>query len=571
MDAELLKRIERVRANAGGPTDHGSEPATGGVTDVTLVTHAVSDEGYAVLDDVERWLETYVAYPSEYARLAHTLWIAHTHIIAAFNSTPRLAFLSPEPASGKTRALEATELLVPRPVEAVNVSPSYLFRKVGAAAGLPTILFDEIDTVFGPKSRDHEDLRGLLNAGHRKGAVAGRCVVRGNIVETVEYPAYCAVAMAGLGQLPDTILTRSVVIRMRRRAPHETVRPFRRRVAALEGHKLCDRLAAWAASVEDSIADAWPEMPDGVEDRDADVWEALLAVADAAGGHWPIRARTAAMALVAEVKESTPSLGVRLLADLRTVFSGRNKMHTIDILAELNGLEESQWAELIGGRPLNDRGLANRLAEYEIQSKLVRIGEKVARGYTQEDLADAWGRYLPPMVESTEPGATHASDERGASPRVQSVTSVTPVTGDGRVLSIGSSVGADNAALPADRPPREGRPGERRCVDCGIPLPGDHPGHYCEQHGREPDPGKRQDGSRSSSRVTNGSFALRDTDGAGVNGAVVEMARQIATLSSDELLELRAELADLPPNDPYAGHDLAALALFDSMTARELE
>ena len=67
-------------------------------------------------------------------------------------------------------------------------------------------------------------MRGLLNAGHRKGAVAGRCVVRGKSVETVEYPAYCAVAMAGLGDLPDTILTRSVVIRMRRRAPERAGR-----------------------------------------------------------------------------------------------------------------------------------------------------------------------------------------------------------------------------------------------------------------------------------------------------------------------------------------------------------
>ena len=175
-------------------------------------------------------------------------------------------------------------------------------------AGPPTILFDEVDTVFGPKARDHEDVRGLLNAGHRKGAVAGRCVVRGKTVETVEYPAYCAVALAGLGDLPDTILTRSVVVRMRRRAPHERVQPFRRRLAEAPGHALRDRLAAWSAELRRHAGNGWPEMPDGVEDRDADVWEALLAVANAAGGEWPARARVAAVALVAESKESTPSL-----------------------------------------------------------------------------------------------------------------------------------------------------------------------------------------------------------------------------------------------------------------------
>ena len=52
----------------------------------------------------------------------------------------------------------------------------------------------------------------MLNAGHRKGAVAGRCVVRGKIVETEELPAYCAVALAGLDDLPDASMARSLVV-----------------------------------------------------------------------------------------------------------------------------------------------------------------------------------------------------------------------------------------------------------------------------------------------------------------------------------------------------------------------
>src|SRR6478609_8409545 len=83
---------------------------------------------------------------------------------------------------GKRAAMEVTELLVPNPVAAVNVSPAYLFRKVADENGAPTLLFDEIDTVFGPRAKENEEIRGLLNAGHRKGAVAGRCVVRGKEV-----------------------------------------------------------------------------------------------------------------------------------------------------------------------------------------------------------------------------------------------------------------------------------------------------------------------------------------------------------------------------------------------------
>ena len=244
-----------------------------------------------ILSDVEAFCRRFVAYPSEHACVAHVLWCAHTHAMDAWESTPRIAFLSPEPGSGKTRALEVSDLLVPNPVEALNVTAAYLFRKISDKAGMPTILYDEIDTVFGPKSKDNnEEIRGVLNAGHRRGAVAGRCVVRGKTVEIEELPAYCAVALAGLGRLPDTLLSRCVIVQMRRRAPNEVVEPFRARVHRAEGHRLRERLARWSESLLADLSAARPDMPPGIEDRNADVWEALLAFADAAGGDWPRRA-----------------------------------------------------------------------------------------------------------------------------------------------------------------------------------------------------------------------------------------------------------------------------------------
>jgi hypothetical protein len=125
-------------------------------------------EGAVALNALHAFLGRFVAYPSEHALVAHVLWIAHTHLMDAWESTPRLAFLSPEPESGKTRSLEVTELLVPNPVVALNVTPAYIFRKVGDQEnGPPTLLHDEIDTVFGPKAKDNEEIRGLYNAGHR--------------------------------------------------------------------------------------------------------------------------------------------------------------------------------------------------------------------------------------------------------------------------------------------------------------------------------------------------------------------------------------------------------------------
>jgi hypothetical protein len=461
--------------------DRALHPATvPDVTDVTVVTRfAQWEEGYLVLDAVESFLRAYVIYPSIHALVAHVLWIAHTHLMNSFESTPRLAALSPEPASGKTRALEASELLVPHPVEAVNVSAAYLFRKVDDPAGLPTILFDEIDTIFGAKARDNEDLRGLINAGHRKGAVAGRCVVQGRSVVTVEYSAYCAIAMAGLGELPETLLTRSVVLRMRRRAMHEKVKPFRRRVALPVGHVLRDRLASWATQIEGELEDKWPEMPVGVEDRDADVWEPLLMVADAAGGDWPARARAAAVALVQESKESTPSLNVRLLGDLRTVFGQKDQLHAETIVQALYALEEAPWIDLVGGKALTTRGLSKRLSGYGVKSVPIRIGEKVARGYTREALTDAWERYLPPIHredagQGEQPGVAQQTEPGPSdSPPAELLTAVTAVATDGQ-------------APPGlnEREPQF----TRTCIDCGSVVPNYFPGHYCERHGGMPMP-----------------------------------------------------------------------------------
>jgi hypothetical protein len=265
-----------------------------------------AEAGAALLDDVRTFLCRFVSYPTEHAAVAHTLWIAHTHLMGAWESTARLSFLSPEPGSGKTRALEVTEPLVPRPVHATNVSPAYLYRKCGAEDGPPTILFDEIDAIFGPKAKEHEDVRSFLNSGHRRGATFGRCVVYGTRVETEDVQSFAAIALAGLGWLPDSIMTRSVIIRMRRRAPGEQVEAFRHRIHAPIGEELFRRLEGWAAAVADQAEAARPGMPVGVEDRAADIWEPLLAVADLAGGKWSDLARKAAVALVTAAVSDTP-------------------------------------------------------------------------------------------------------------------------------------------------------------------------------------------------------------------------------------------------------------------------
>ncbi|WP_301130057.1 DUF3631 domain-containing protein [Streptomyces cacaoi] len=378
-------------------------------------------DGAALLDEVEHFHRRFNVFPTEAAYVAVALWDAHAHLMDAFDGTARIAFLSPEPGSGKSRALEIVETLTPRAATTVNASANALFRLVEASeseGGTPTLLFDEVDTVFGPKAGDNEPVRGFLNSGYRRGAKSLRCVGDGANQTAGWFSSFCAVAMAGLGSLPDTILSRSIIIRMRKRAPNEKVEPYRRRLHEKQGHALRDRLAEWAATVHDQVAEAWPEMPEGVSDRPADVWEPLLAVADAAGGAWPERARAACLELVtAGQDDDEASLGIRLLTDLRdTVFCGADRMPTAVILECLLAMDDAPWTDL-DGKPLNSRSLAKLLGQYvtpankPIKPRGIRTASGTPRGYHAEDLMDAWTRYCPPPPGETATSATSATQQ----------------------------------------------------------------------------------------------------------------------------------------------------------------
>ena len=285
-------------------------------------------DGDAVLNSVRKFLERFVSYPSKHAVIAHTLWIAHTHMMEIWDSTPRIAFMSPEPGSGKTKSLEVTELLVPRPVHSVNSSVAYMVRKISDEAGRPTILYDEVDALFGNgRAPEKADLLAALNAGHRKGATFGRCFLgsgKGK-PKTEDLPAYAALALAGLRNLPDTLGARSIFIEMRKRAPDEEIEQFRHRIHKHEAEPIFHQLVAWSAYTSKRISGKYPEMPGEIVDRDADCWEGLLAIADAAGGGWPELARDAAVFLVRRGKERTQTTGVELLEHILEAFAEEDR------------------------------------------------------------------------------------------------------------------------------------------------------------------------------------------------------------------------------------------------------
>ena len=360
--------------------------------------------GHEVLDEVLAFGRRFIAWPSNEAAVAWVAWVAHAHLLDSCDSTPRLAVVAPEKQSGKTRVLEVTETLVPRPMRAANTTTAVLFRLIGTDQR-PTVLLDEADAIWAERGAN-EELRALLNAGHRRGSDVARMVGEGSRMKAARFQTFAAVALAGIGDLPGTLMDRSVVLRMKRRAPHEVVARWRFRDGNAEGHVLRDRLAAWADDVGEL------DMPDDVgdvEDRVADVWEPLFAVADAAGGSWPDAVRRACRVLTSGAPQET-SLRLRLLSEVRDVWpAGASFLPTVDLLARLGALDESPWGAdgPFGERGLTPRKLGSMLGQYGVRS--VHSDDKAHRGYRRAHLDDPWSRYLPSGNPShpSEPSGRH--------------------------------------------------------------------------------------------------------------------------------------------------------------------
>lgn len=352
-------------------------------------------DGAKLLDDLHAALTNYVKFPDVHAENATTLWVAATHAIPCWNAAPRLVVNSPQKRCGKSRLLDVIGCTCHESLATSNATVAAIFRSRDGIAP-PTLIFDEADAIFGTKkaAEQHEDLRALLNAGYQRGKPVLRCV---NLIPAT-FPVFAMAALAGIGNcFRDTITDRAINITLRRRARSETVSSFRSRRDEPALHVLRDRLICWIQPLAVDLEKAEPKMP--VEDRAADTWEPMIAIADAAGGDWPERARAACIALVkgAEEADEEQSLGTTLLVDIKQIFAAVSWPPTVEpfmpsamLVNELRTIDESPWREF----DLSQRKLAWRLKDFGVKPE--HNAAKTARGYHLKQFTDASDRYLRP-------------------------------------------------------------------------------------------------------------------------------------------------------------------------------
>jgi hypothetical protein len=336
----------------------------------------------------------YVVVDREQAQ-AGALWVAGTYHLDHFNVFPLAIINAPERSCAKTLFQNVLGCMVRRPLYASNASPSPLFRAVEKWRA--TVLLDEGDTFF----KDRTELHGMINAGYARNGYVLRSEASGDTYEPREYSVYSAKSIAGIAlerHLPDATMSRGIVFNMRRKLRDEKVARFR--AADREAFEpIRAKLMRVAGDYGEQIAVAAPPLPDDLSDREQDNWEPLLAIAACAGAAWLERATAAAVALSA--READGGTSNELLSDIREVIAGRDRITTVELIAELISDEEHAWATYNRGKAITPRQLSNLLRVYGITSKTVRMGARTTKGYERSQFEDAFQRYL----DSPEPPA----------------------------------------------------------------------------------------------------------------------------------------------------------------------
>lgn len=291
-----------------------------------------------LLEELEEVFKRYAVLP-EHVTTALALWCVFTYLIDVMDIAPILVISSPEKRCGKTTLLSILLKLVCRPLPASNISAAALFRTI--ETWKPTLIIDEADT-FIKKS---DDLRGIINSGHtRPTAFVIRTV--GDDHTPKQFSTWGAKVIAVIGDVPDTINDRSIIISLKRKLSHERIEKIRN-ADPLIFDNLRSKLLRVANDNTGIIKNIHPSFPAeiNISDRALDNWESLLAIAGLAGEDWINKVYKAAQALSLNEADTT-SVGVELLQDIQKIFIDKTitEISTKDLIDGLREDEESRWA-----------------------------------------------------------------------------------------------------------------------------------------------------------------------------------------------------------------------------------
>jgi hypothetical protein len=413
-DVPIAELDKRLKLNGDGEGGNDGLPGRAVSYDAVEPWDEPVD-GAKLLTELADAIRSYVVMDSN-QRDAVALWavFGHTHDFRDY--APLLIITSPMRRCGKTKLLETVAHLVPKPEAMSGVSAALLPRLIERHR--PTLLIDEFDALMKGDKDMAETLRGLLNSSfNRVGAGVLKLVsTQGGDWQERRFSLWTPACISGIGKPPDTVEDRAVNVRLVMKLVGETVKRLRGKDGG-ELDVLRRKIARWVADNEYRLRTITPKALAGLNDRQQDAWEPLFAIADVAGGDWPKRACTAAVALcgVDQAEAQERDIRLLLLADIRDIFAEVSKAYvphdaetegrpddgprlaTKELLVRLCAIEERPWGAWGQARkPMTDTALAGQLKPYGIRSTTVRTETgAVAKGYYLASFEGVLARYLP--------------------------------------------------------------------------------------------------------------------------------------------------------------------------------
>ena len=167
------------------------------------IAHLAEDTGSCLVSAVEDLLKRHLVVPAGIP-LVLGLCVLATHLAECFDYSAYVAITSPALRCGKSTLAQLLSWLCRRAMFTVGISAAALFRLIETFH--PTLIMDEAEGLLGDRN-----LRGFINAGFRKGAVVPRVVGR----EILQFSVYGPKIFCLIGDVPETIRDRSILIPMR--------------------------------------------------------------------------------------------------------------------------------------------------------------------------------------------------------------------------------------------------------------------------------------------------------------------------------------------------------------------
>lgn len=360
-----------------------------------------------IADRVRDFITTYVSLPDESYADMLALYVLHTHTFimqkddetkvvtlspSAPRTTPYIYITSQGPGSGKTRLMELMHEICRSSELFSGMTGPTMFRMIEAIR--PTLFLDEVDTIYS--GAKNEELRGVLNGGYKHNGKVPR-VDSSSELGFRNFSTFCPKVLAGIdnGNVPNTVLDRSIVINLVKAAPG-TVQPFYSEDVEDLAADLIDEIATWYAANAPTFADRTkrPDPIDGLSDRQNDIIRPLLAIADTLPG-WHKRARVALTACFRE--RETP-----LTPQAEALSKVRNHM----LAHGLTRISSAKVEELVGQ---NTKQIGAWFAAFDITPSTLRGFSKhpeshvtgqadKAKGYLLTgSMEEAWNRFLPAL------------------------------------------------------------------------------------------------------------------------------------------------------------------------------